>query len=78
MDELLAAISDIRSDWDLTAETMSDVRRIAALAFEAAARECEKVSPSIRTDNYSYELGRVCATDDCATAIRALSARLGE
>jgi hypothetical protein len=61
MDELLEAIRTTCEGWDFGPDE-ADLRRIALLAFEAAARECDR---SIWAGNAS-------------AAIRALSARLGE
>jgi hypothetical protein len=67
--ELLAEIDALANEWSDTQSEYEGIytnaRRIALLAFEAAARECD--------DQAETGDGR-----DCATAIRALSARLGE
>jgi hypothetical protein len=67
MDELLKAIDRVSSH---------PARRIALLAFEAAAREVDPVGKAFTADMQGS--ARAIVRGECARMIRALSARLGE
>jgi hypothetical protein len=84
MDELLAEIERLPESvftmyptYAQQSQLFAHARRIALLAFEAAARECDEHEP----EHFIFTENRTAAKEgaaDCATAIRAMAALLGE
>jgi hypothetical protein len=79
MDELLAEIDALANEWSDTQSEYEGIytnaRRIALLAFEAAAVQCDQWVKTFSAADMDDDAN---GAEDCATAIRALSARLGE
>jgi hypothetical protein len=76
MDELLKAIDRVSSHPLSIRGQELFARRIALLAFEAAAREVDPVGKAFTADMQGS--ARAIVRGECARMIRALSARLGE